>query len=356
MKRTMIISFLLSLFAVAFPILVSLGSASPYASGASADADEPESAGEENIFRIDSASLSSDDTESSDSDSTDDSITVKVLDGEEVLEMSLGDYLVGVISAEMPAEFEPEALKAQAVAARTYTIYRMFLEPSSAHPEADVCTDFACCKAYSSPDALKEKWGGSYEEYHNKMLSAVTDTDGLCVTYNDEPILSVFHSSSPGMTEDSENVWGGAVPYLKSVDSMEEPDEIPKYTASVTVSSEDFAATITEAYPDADLSGEPDGWFSQTEYTDSGRLYSVNVGGCRIPATSLRSLFGLRSTAISIEVSGDDIVFTTTGYGHGVGMSQYGANSMAEKGYSYDEILSWFYTGTDIRPISELPL
>lgn len=357
MKRTVIVSIFLSVFAIAFPILVSLGSSVPYVSGANSQ--ESSSAvktdTEQNIFRIDS-SLVSDSHESTSPSVTDGGITVKVSDNGSISEINLHDYLVGVISAEMPAEFELEALKAQAVAARTYTIYSMTKEPKKAHPDADVCTDFSCCKAYSSPDAMKEKWGDSYDAYYEKISSAVSDTDGLCVTYDGQPILSVFHSSSLGMTEDSENVWGGAVPYLKSVESMENPDEIPKYTATVTVSSDDFAETILEEYPDADLSGDADKWFSDAEYTDSGRLYSITIGGCKVAATALRTLFDLRSTAISIEVSGSDIIFTTQGYGHGVGMSQYGANSMAESGYSYDEILKWFYTGTDICALDELSL
>ena len=283
----------------------------------------------------------------------DSAVTVRVLDGGEVRSMALDEYLMGVVAAEMPADFETAALRAQAAAARTYTLYKMTVSPSENHPEADVCTDHRCCKAYLSDAQLRERWGGAYSDCMERISDAVRGTDGVCIYYAGEPILAAFHSSSPGLTASSREVWGGDLPYLVSVESPEGEDSVPDYVSSVTVSRGDFRETVLAAYPEADFSGELIG---DMTYSGSGRLLTASVGGVELTGRTIRALFGLRSTAAEVEVTDDDVIFTTVGYGHGVGMSQYGANEMAKTGSTYEEILAHYYTGTTLGPIPDLSL
>ena len=187
------------------------------------------------------------------------SFTVLTANGVETVTMS--DWLPGVVAGEMPALFEEEALKAQAVAARTYIMYSMGRE-KPAHPEADVCDDPACCKAHSTDEALREKWGESYEENMARVLEAVRSTDGEYMSYGGEVIQAVFHSSSAGRTEDSAAIWQ-AEPYLVSVESPETAEDVPNYVTSVTVSPEDFRAAVLAVHPEAEFGEDPAFWLRQ---------------------------------------------------------------------------------------------
>ena len=277
---------------------------------------------------------------------TDADIGFTALSGGESVETTMAEWLPGAVAGEMPAGFEPEALKAQAVAARTYILHLM-ASPKAAHPDAAVCDDPGCCKAHLTEEQMRENWGADYEANYAKILSAVTETDGQYLTYDGEPIEALFHSSSAGMTEDAAAVWN-ARPYLVSVDSPETADDVPNYVTSVTVSAADFAAAVTGAYPEIQLSGEPAFWLGAVTRDASGRVESADVGGTLIPGTELRTLFDLRSTAFTLDYTDDGFLFTVTGYGHGVGMSQYGANVMAENGSDYTEILAHYYPGTEL--------
>ncbi|MDR1589541.1 MAG: stage II sporulation protein D [Oscillospiraceae bacterium] len=262
--------------------------------------------------------------------------TIRVLMDGDVVTMALDEYLAGAVAGEMPAAFEREALRAQAVAARTLALYRLEVEPNSRHPDADVCTDPGCCMAYAAgtPD---------------KIIDAVRSTDGIYAAYEDEPILAAFHSSSAGKTEDSGSVWGGELPYLVSVPSPETPEQNEKYTAVVTTPPEEFRGAVTAAYPDAVLDGDASRWITDVSYTRSGRIAALTVGGVEITGTHLRAMFGLGSTAAEITAGEDGIVFVTKGHGHGVGMSQYGANAMAAAGAGFGDILRAYYTGITLR-------
>lgn len=277
----------------------------------------------------------------------DSALMLRVLSGDEIVEMSMERFLIGVVAAEMPASFEIEALKAQAVAARTNVMYKLRVAGNPNHPDADVCTDPACCMAYSSDDQLRARWSADYIANITKIINAVIETDGIYMTYGDEPIDAVFHSSSNGKTETSGNVWMTDLPYLRSVDSPETQEQVPGYVSTVTVSREDFIATVTAAYPNAVFDGDEETWISDISYTESGRVSALNLCGVTVKGTALRSLFNLRSAAITIDLSGGDFTFTTVGFGHGVGMSQYGANAMAIDGDGYAEILSHYYTGIE---------
>ena len=272
--------------------------------------------------------------------------TVRLLqpDGQ-VEELNMADYIQRVVWAEMPASFEEEALKAQACAARTYTV--RLQNRGGKHENADVCTDSKCCQACLSPADAELKWGEQAGEFSAKIARAVADTDGLGVLYGGEPIEAVFFSSAPGKTNDAVAVWGNSVDYLKSVDSPE-GDEVPNYRTEVILSADEVKTLILAAYPGADLSGKPGGWFSQIYTGESGAVTSILVGGVTLTGNQLRGALGLRSPAFTVSFDGADFTFSVTGYGHGVGMSQYGANKMAAEGADFRAILEWYYSGTQV--------
>jgi len=275
----------------------------------------------------------------------DSDVTVRVLLDGDIVEMSMELYLIGVVAAEMPASFEHHALKAQAVAARTDALHKIYVSPKPQHPDADVCGDFRCCVAFNTDEQLRDRWGDDYIQHITRIIDAVTGTDGVFLAYNSKPILAVFHSSSAGMTETSGNVWVHDLPYLRSVDSPETSELVPGFIATVAVSRHEFVETALGNHPYAVFGYDQELWITDIAYTESGRVAHLTIGGVQIRGTELRSMFGLRSTAVSIEVTDEDIIFTTTGYGHGVGMSQYGAHIMAQNGKTYREILSAYYTG-----------
>jgi stage II sporulation protein D len=272
------------------------------------------------------------------------SLTISILDGDQTLTMDLETYLVGVVAGEMPASFEEEALKAQVVAARSFILYRI-APPGAAHPGAAVCDDAACCLAYRDEQSLRELWGGAYSTYVERMRTAVRETDGQYLAYEDAVVQAVFHSSSAGFTESSAALWS-PVPYLLSVSSPETKEDVPNYITTVEVSAEDFRKSVLEVSPASNLSGPPDTWLGETRLDVSGRVESVAVGGAKVTGSTLRGLFSLRSTCFTLEYTGGSFLFTVTGYGHGVGMSQYGANVMAIEGSDYREILAHYYPGT----------
>ena len=280
------------------------------------------------------------------------SVSVDVLFGEEVRSLSLRDYLLGVVAAEMPASFRLEALEAQAVAARTDTLYRMLV--SHPHPEAACCTDPGCCKAWCSQEELRERWGGDYDRWFSRIEEAVDATDGEILVYEGEPIFAAFHAASDGYTEDSENVWLAALPYLRSVDTRETEAEVPGFRRSVLFTGEELAGRIREQVPDAELSGEPEDWLTLVQRSPSGRLLSLRVGGVTLSGSAFRSLLGLRSANVTWQEEGDGLRFETTGFGHGVGLSQYGAEAMAEAGSAWEEILLHYYTGAVLADMEEV--
>lgn len=262
-----------------------------------------------------------------------------------VEELTMADYLFGVVAAEMPAAFEEEALKAQACAARTYTVVRQGSAHAS-HPQADVCTDSGCCQAYVERQAAETRWGISAGTYSAKISQAVADTDGLGILYQGAPIQAVFFSSAPGQTADAVAVWGSQVDYLKSVSSPE-GDEVPNYRSQVVLTAEEVRSRVLAAYPGADLSGDPSGWFGSPA-SNGGAVTSIPVGGVTLTGSQVRTLFSLRSAAFTVAWDGASFTFSVTGYGHGVGMSQYGANAMAKAGSSFRDILTWYYTGAQV--------
>ncbi len=275
-------------------------------------------------------------------------VTLTIRDGDTTEQMTLERYLTGVVRGEMPASFEMEALRAQAAAERSYVYYQLAAGRKDAHPDADFCTDHTCCSAYLSETAAREKWGGDFAPWNTRVEQAVSDTDGQVVLYNGRPILAVFHSSSAGRTAAAGDVWSGDLPYLVSVDSPEGAETVPNYYSTVTFTAAEAKEKLLAAHPELKLSGTPDRWFGAAAENGSGRVETVSVGGTDIEGTELRRIFGLRSACFTVAADSESVTFCVTGYGHGVGMSQYGANQLAREGKTWQEILEWYYTGATV--------
>ena len=275
-------------------------------------------------------------------------VTLTIQDGGTTEQMTLERYLTGVVRGEMPAAFEMEALRAQAAAERSYVYYQLAAGRKDAHPDADFCTDHTCCSAYLSETAAREKWGGDFAPWNTRVEQAVSDTDGQVVLYNGRPILAVFHSSSAGRTAAAGDVWSGDLPYLVSVDSPEGEETVPNYYSTVPFTAAEAKEKLLAAHPELKLSGTPDRWFGAAAENGSGRVETVSVGGTDIEGTELRRIFGLRSACFTVAADSESVTFRVTGYGHGVGMSQYGANQLAREGKTWQEILEWYYTGATV--------
>jgi len=287
-------------------------------------------------------------------DGQDATLLLRVFVEDEIVELSMADFLYGVVAAEMPARFHPEALRAQAVAARTYTLHRMLISPSPRHPDAQVCGSYACCKAFHTPERLRERWGAQYAHYSALIRAAVADTDGIVLVYDNAPILAAFHASSYGSTEASSAIWN-SVPYLQSVETFESMEDVPNYYAETRFSFSEFRQIAQANIPGTVLNdGNKPYWISDVQYTDSGRLHSLHIGGISVTGAQFRQIFGLRSTAITFFFDAESISLQTGGHGHGVGMSQFGANTMANRGHPFYEILLWYYTNVTFARMSEV--
>lgn len=265
------------------------------------------------------------------------SISVQ-LSATEVVEMSIEDYVLGVVLAEMPHWFETEALKAQAVVARTYTLRRS--DGNGKHTVADVCSDPSCCQGYCDENAYLAS--GATIENLNKIKQAVHDTRNMVLIYDGELIEATYFSCSGGVTEDAAAVWGADVPYLQSTDSPGEEDAAC-YSDSKHFSSLEFQQILGRSIP-----GNVNGWFGDITYTEGNGVATIEIGGQVYHGTDLRRILGLRSTAFTVSTLGNTILFTTKGYGHRVGMSQYGADAMAAAGNTYEQILLHYYAGTEL--------
>ena len=282
--------------------------------------------------------------------------TIKLLhqSTQEVEEIGIDEYLYGVVSSEMPANFEEEALKAQAIVARTYTIYQI-INNKSKHENADICDDYRCCQAWISKEDRIAKWNENEAETNwNKIVEAVDSTSGKIIVYNGEPINAFFHANSGGVTESSLNIWGGIdYPYLKSVETSGEQD-YTQYNSEVILSKEELVEKLKSKYQDINIDFSQEDSIKILEYTTSGRVKTIKFGNKEIAGTEARTLLGLKSTNFTVEIINDNIKFSVTGYGHGVGMSQTGADSLAKSGSNYEEIIKHFYTDVEIIEVNSL--
>ena len=256
-----------------------------------------------------------------------------------IMEVPFEDYIVGVVAAEMPAEFELEALKAQAVAARSYVLKKIEQNKNNDYDILDTTMN----QVYISDDKMKEKWTNKYDEYLKKIKQAVEDTKGQYLTYNGTVIEAFFFSTSSGKTENSEEVFSKSLPYLRSVDSSW--DNIsPAFNSKNTFSLDEFYFNLNIPYSDNLI-------INVLETTSTGRIKKIKINNKEFTGNEIRDIFKLKSTFFEIKQDGKQIIINTKGYGHGVGMSQYGAQAMAKANYTYEQILKYYYQGVDISKI-----
>lgn len=263
--------------------------------------------------------------------------------------MDLETYVYGVVAAEMPAAYHTEALKAQAVAARTRALWQQAEGGCALAQGADVCTRSGHCQGYAASETLLQKWGNEYAIYQQRLVDAVGSTQGQVLTYEGEPILVMYHAISGGRTENVQAVFAQPLPYLVSVDSAGE-EGVRGYREDTRFSLEEAAQLLQQAFPALDVTPEI---LQKTlviaSHTDTGRVESLLLGNGQVDGTDFRAALGLRSTLFTFTMDGESITFHQTGYGHGVGMSQAGANRMAADGNSYEGILSHYYPGTTLE-------
>ncbi len=261
---------------------------------------------------------------------------------EEITEMKSSDYIFGVVAAEMPALYETEAIKAQAVAAYTYACYN---RNANSNRDYDLSTDFNVSQSFITEADAKEKWGSNAEKYTEKIKDAIKEVDGYLIKYNGEAILSVYHAISSGKTEDSSNVWGNSYPYLKSVDSSFDKNANNYSTETVFTSAQlkdKLGDKINSKY-------SPDDYFGDCSLSKTGLVKEIELCGKNITGAKLRELLDLRSSNFQVDYKDGNFTFTTYGYGHGVGMSQNGANELAKQGKNFEEILIHYYTDCTVE-------
>lgn len=276
-------------------------------------------------------------------EATEPTIPVRLADGTTV-DMDLTEYLTGVLLKELPSDFEEQTKMAQAVVARTYALRTV--QKGIKHSPGAVCTSSQCCQAYISPEEYLQK-GGSREAVEQASY-AVTATAGQVLTYEGDLIDATYFSCSGGRTEDALAVWGSDIPYLRSVQSPGE-EHAAHYTDTVSYTAEAFQKALGVS-----LSGTANSWFGQVTYTEGGGVDALYIGGTAYQGTQLRKLLGLRSTAFTVTATADSVVITTRGFGHRVGMSQYGADAMAADGSTWQEILTHYYQGAVIDKMGDL--
>lgn len=295
----------------------------------------------ESIPQPEPTSTASTETETTSADNAGLFVPILMPDGI-IVTMPLDEYITGVVLQEMPASFETEALKSQAVVARTYTLKQ--LESGKKHPGCAVCTDSDCCQGYCAVDDYISV--GGLQSNVDKVKQAVRETGDLVLTYENKLIEATYFSCSGGRTENAVAVWGTEVPYLQSVESPGEQESV-HYVDTVT-----FSASEVESLLERNLDGDAGTWFRNVTYTDGGGVDTIEIGGEIYSGITLRRLLGLKSTAFVITAIGDTVTVTTKGFGHRVGMSQYGADAMALAGSTYEDILSHYYPGTLLQTYS----
>lgn len=260
---------------------------------------------------------------------------------QDVERLPLEEYVRGVVASEMPADFAKEALKAQALTARTYIVKQMMSEQKLDLPKDANVGDTEFYQVYKSDKELREIWGPDYSWKIEKIKEAVQETAGQILTYEGDPIDATFFSTSNGFTENSEAIWVNPLPYLKSVESPWDKQS-PKFSGQKVIPIKEFETKLGVKLPNNKTIGQV------TERTAGKRVARVNINGKEVTGKDIREKLGLMSTDFTWERKGNNIVINTKGYGHGVGMSQYGANGMAEEGKKYEDIVHYYYQGVEI--------
>ena len=250
------------------------------------------------------------------------------------ISLPINDYLIGVVGCEVDATYETEALKTQAIVARTYALRKI--------SKNDKLTDDVSTQCYKDNNELREKWGNNYNEYYDRIKKAVADTDNLAIYYNNELIDAVYHSLSNGYTEDAKEVWSSDIPYLTSVDSYWDKGN-KKYKNIVSKDLDDFLSIL----------GVSNSNYSIISRDKTGRIKEIMIGNKLFTGIEIRKLLGLKSTDFKLDIDNDKIDITTYGYGHGVGLSQEGSNYMAKQGYKYIDIIKHYYTGVEVKELKQ---
>ena len=273
---------------------------------------------------------------------SDDTVSVFMSADEKTETLDMRDYIIGTVAAEMPASYEVEALKAQALAAVTYTEY-LRLQNNGEMPDGAVISDDSSThQGYMTKEQMQEKWGEAYDTYYNRIADAVDAVINEVIIYENRPVMAAYHAISTGRTESAENMWGSAVDYLVSVES--EGDKYSsRFLSEVTIS----VSELKELLKNNGYKCENDE-IKINSTTEAGTVSSVTVCGNEMTGMELRNLLSMRSPSFTVTKDDDTYIFSVKGYGHGVGMSQYGADWYAEQGYSYREIISHYYPGTEI--------
>lgn len=266
---------------------------------------------------------------------------IRVKKGDDtIISIPLEEYIIGVVAGEMPASFEKEALKAQAVASRSYVLKKI---EQNKNNDFDI-TDDILNQVYIDDNKMKEKWGNNYEMYLNKITEAVKETEGEYLTYNNEVIEAFFFSTSSGITENSEEVFSTALPYLRSVESKWDSEVSPVFNSKNIFTISEFCTNLSiECNTNLEI--------KNILYNNSGSIKSIEINNKIFSGTDVRQKLGLKSTNFTIEQNGNYVEINTKGYGHGVGMSQYGAQGMAKEGYTYDQILKYYYKDVEISKL-----
>lgn len=256
------------------------------------------------------------------------------------------DYILGCVAAEMPVTYDDEALKAQAVACLTFLEWKKNQGEDKSLDGADI-SDSSRHQAFMTTEQMKEKWGKSFDKYYKKLTKAVESVYGKKITYDGEPIMAVFHALSPGSTEDAKTVWGYDVPYLKSVSS--EGDRLSPSFSSTLVLSDDEFVKLMSSVEGFSPSGKSENYIGKTECSKAGTVTKITVCGKEYTGMQIKEALSLKSAAFTVSHTDGSFVFSVSGYGHFVGMSQYGADCMAKQGFKFDEILKHYYTGVEIK-------
>lgn len=267
-------------------------------------------------------------------------VSIQRSETEQIETIPLEQYVASVVASEMPAQFQIDALKAQAIAARTYIVNHLL------HDENEFISDTTEHQVYRNKTELQSLWGADFYWKWEKITRAVAETENLILTYEREPITPTFFSMSNGYTEDAEHYWGNELPYLKSVESKWE-EELPNFKSQTIFTTAELNKQLQTNFTDG--SSVP----IKIKRTPSNRISEVQLADKRFSGRTIREKLNLRSTDFTIEQKNNHFIFTTKGYGHGVGMSQYGANGMAEEGKTYDEILTYYYQDIEITDISD---
>lgn len=279
-----------------------------------------------------------------------DTISVFLSDEGKAVTMDFREYITGVVAAEMPVVFHSEALSAGAVCAATLARKNIISGKKDELSGAVISTDSTKHQAFMNTDEMKKRWGDKFPEYYKKLCDAVDKAIDYSVTYNGELITAAYHAVSPGKTENSENVWLARIPYLVSVES---PGDClsPKYKDTVKMTCNEFREMLEGKCSLPENTGE---WFMKERYSQAGTLLEITIGDTVFTGEELRELFSLRSACISLQLTEEGVTIETKGYGHGVGLSQYGADYLARQGYSWQEIIRHYYTGVEIEKLNTL--